>query len=28
VIEIRYRISEVKKTCPTSEGAPPWWDKD
>lgn len=27
VIEIRYRISEVKMACPTSEDAPPWWDK-
>ena len=27
VIEIRYRINEVKMACPTSEGAPPWWDK-
>lgn len=27
VIEIRYRISEVKKDCTYSESAPPWWDK-
>lgn len=27
VIEIRYAIREVKMACPTSEEAPPWWDK-